>query len=394
VARVLIVDDREDDRYLMREVLLGQGHVVEEAVNGIAALAAARRNPPSLVVSDVLMPVMDGFALCREWHNDDGLRDIPFIFYTATYTGSADEDFALSIGADRFIIKPQEPEILAAEIQSVLLAGCRPARRGCTLPDEAFHAAYAVTVARKLEAKVAELECANRQLTEINRELERFAYIASHDLQEPLRTIISFTQLLQRRYQQLADPEAVEFSHLVVDAAERMHHLINDLLTYSKVSAALDDMGPVDMRGACAIAVQNLEAAIQEEGGRIIVGYLPTVWGVESQIVQVLQNLISNALKFHRRGVPPVVTIAAEDQAQGYLLSVTDNGIGIEQSSQDIFEIFRRLHTSRDYPGTGVGLAICHRIVQRHGGRIWHEPAPQSGSIIKFTLTSHPVVAL
>ena len=221
-------------------------------------------------------------------------------------------------------------------------------------------------------------------LTETNTELERFAYVASHDLREPLRTIASFSQLLQRRYAGRLDRDADEFIELIVGAASRMHALIGDLLTYSRITGKGSPFAPVDTAQACRLALGNLRESIEESGARITIGALPEAMGDEVQLMQLFQNLIGNAIKFRRPGTPPTITV----DAAGGVFAVADDGIGIADTTQDIYEVFRRLHPGETYPGTGIGLAICKRIVQRHGGRLWHQPRPGGGTVFRFTLAA------
>lgn len=240
--------------------------------------------------------------------------------------------------------------------------------------------------ATERERKDAQLRIAVAQLTEQNTELQRFAFVAAHDLKEPLRTIVAFTQLLQKRTQGTLDHDGNESMDLIINAAKHMHFLIQDLLAYSRISAKDIRFASVALNEACASALTNLRESILESKAEIDIGPLPTVVCDGAQIIQLFQNLIANAVKFARPGVSPQVKVRAEVVDGVPTISVADNGIGIAASSQDIFEIFRRLHTQQDYPGTGIGLAICRRIVQRHGGRIWVESTPGQGATFFFTL--------
>jgi PAS domain S-box-containing protein len=237
------------------------------------------------------------------------------------------------------------------------------------------------------ERKQAEEELARRtaELARSNAELEQFAYIASHDLQEPLRMVASFTELLARRYKGRLDRDADEFIAFAVDGANRMKELINDLLSYSRVGTRGKPFVPTDCREVFDRALSNLTVTIQEHGATVKAGQLPTVTADPVQLTQVFQNLIANAIKFHGPELP-LVDVSAERHAEEWVFSVQDNGIGIDpQFFERIFAIFQRLHGPNAYPGTGMGLAICRKIVERHGGRIWVESERGRGSTFYFT---------
>jgi PAS domain S-box-containing protein len=223
------------------------------------------------------------------------------------------------------------------------------------------------------------------ELERSNAELETFAYVASHDLQEPLRMVTSYVQLLARRYQGRLDADADEFIGYAVDGATRMQALINDLLLFSRVGGQAEHE-LVDL-GACADrAVARLQEALDESGATVTRDELPTVRGDQARFVQLFQNLIGNGVKF-RGDVAPAVHLGAERSAGAWLLSVRDNGIGVAPEYQEqIFGIFKRLHTREKYAGTGIGLSICKKIVERLGGRIWVSSEPGRGSTFWFTL--------
>jgi PAS domain S-box-containing protein len=230
-----------------------------------------------------------------------------------------------------------------------------------------------------LERKATELERSNS-------ELEQFAYVASHDLQEPLRMVSSYTQLVLRRYGDRLDGEAKEFMAYVVDGAARMKQLIEDLLAYSRVGTRGKEFKPVPLENAVRRAINNLRAAIEEAGAAVTYDALPTVVADDVQLAQLFQNLIGNALKFRAASVPRIHVSAKELETE-WEFAVRDNGIGIEpQYFERIFMVFQQLHTKGEFPGTGIGLAICKKVAERHGGRIWVESKPGEGSAFHFTL--------
>ena len=224
------------------------------------------------------------------------------------------------------------------------------------------------------------------QLARSNADLQQFAYVTSHDLQEPLRTISAFSALVKRRYSGQLDDEACELLDLIVSAAERMNALIRDLLSYSRTLNSTETRrAKVDLNSAVQWALNNLQQAIQESNAAIEVDELPEVYGDKITLVQLFQNLISNAIKY-RAAETPRIRISAAQGADEYVLSIADNGIGIAPAyHQRVFGLFRRLHGDR-YPGTGIGLALCKTIVEKHGGFIWVESELSHGATFKFSL--------
>jgi PAS domain S-box-containing protein len=230
------------------------------------------------------------------------------------------------------------------------------------------------------------LRRAAEDLKRSNEDLEKFAYVASHDLQEPLRMVASYLELLARRYKGKLDPDADEFIRYAVDGAVRMKALINDLLEYSRLGTIGMSFEPTDCTAALGRAIANLQVAVSESGATVTHDMLPVVTADAPQLVQLFQNLISNAIRF-RGSEPPHIHISTEQRLHEWVFSVRDNGIGIDPQFHDrIFVIFQRLHGRDEYPGTGIGLALCRKIVERHGGLIWVESAPGSGSTFYFTI--------
>jgi signal transduction histidine kinase len=238
------------------------------------------------------------------------------------------------------------------------------------------------------EAKQAHAALAAKadELVRSNTELQHFAYIASHDLQEPLRMVASYVQLLARRYKGKLDNEANEFIDFAVDGATRMQALINALLAYSRIGTKAKTLEPTDCEKVLEVALKDLHLAVEESKAIVTHDPLPTVMGDATQLGQLFQNLIGNSVKF-RGGETPRIHISAERNGKDWYFSHRDNGIGIDpQFSERIFVIFQRLHSKQEYPGTGIGLALCKKIVERHGGRIWMESEPGHGTIFRFTI--------
>jgi light-regulated signal transduction histidine kinase (bacteriophytochrome) len=250
-----------------------------------------------------------------------------------------------------------------------------------------------VTANRRYEEQLrllnADLTRRAGELAASNAELERFAYVASHDLQEPLRMVSSFLQLLKRRYGGTLDEKADQYIHYAVDGADRMKRLILDLLEYSRLGSGKEAFGHVDI----ALVLNEIGAIFEETvvslDAKIDIGPMPVVWGDKGQLTQLFQNLLSNALKYHSDR-KLLIRVRAREEAGFWQFSVEDNGIGIDPKFFDkIFVIFQRLHTKADYSGTGIGLAVCKKIVERHGGRIWVESVPQQGSTFYFTIANN-----
>jgi len=248
------------------------------------------------------------------------------------------------------------------------------------------------TTFKMVVVDITERKKLEEELKRSNNELQQFAYVASHDLQEPLRTISSFTQLLEHRYKEKLDPDADEFMDYVVEAAQRMQQMILDLLEYSKIMTTGEKFIKMDSNEALDTALFYLKGLIEDCNVEIIHEKLPLVIADQGQLTKVFQNLISNSIKFSKHDEPPKIRISAElGKNREYIFSVQDNGIGMDpQYVERIFTIFQRLHTLDEYQGTGIGLAIVKRIVERHGGRIWVESELGVGSTFYFIIPGLP----
>jgi len=485
-GRILLADDNADMRAYIRR-LMGGHYEVEAVVNGVEALAAAHRNPPDLILTDVMMPELDGFGLLKELRSSEETRTIPVILLSARAGEDARVE-GLEAGADDYVVKPftsrellarvgahlalsrlrretaqRERELrseaeAARETLNIILesirdgffafdrdwritfvnsAGVRqlgktreeliggeiwtlfPEVTG-TILETYYRRAMADRVPLQLEnfyepwqrwfdvriypandggisvffqditeRKNAE-EAARRTnaaLKSANADLEQFAFSATHDLQEPLRAVKAYCELLQKRYQGKLDPQADEIIAFCVGGASRMEFLINDLLAYTRASSMSEETREhSDLNAAFDAVLLNLSEAIKQSGASVTHEPLPSLRIGATPFQQILQNLIGNAIKY-RSDAPPRIHVSAREQANSWLFSVQDNGMGIDPKyHEQVFGLFKRLHSGAKYSGTGIGLAICKKLVERYGGRIWLQSEVGQGTTFFFTI--------
>jgi signal transduction histidine kinase len=379
IEKVLLVDDNRKSLLALEAILEGPDRRIVKATSGEEALKHLLHQQFAVILLDVKMAGIDGYETAKIIREREKTRDIPIIFLTSYNKADSQIAKGYAYGAVDYIIKPVVPETLRSKVAVFIeLARRTGALRQKNLQLEAAEAA--------LQERTRELAERVEELARSNAELERFAYVASHDLKEPLRMVTSYTSLLARRYKGKLDSDADEFINYAVDGAIRMEQLIQDLLLYSRAGIR-DGCGmPVDLEMVLARAVANLQTAITETGALVTHDSLPTVNGDDPQLVQIFQNLIGNGIKF-RAAMPPRIHVSVRDQEAEWVFAIQDNGIGINPEYADrIFVIFQRLHTRTDYPGNGIGLAICKKVIENHGGRIWLESAPRKGATFYFTL--------
>ncbi|MDM8549050.1 response regulator [Desulfobacterales bacterium HSG2] len=384
-AVIQLVDDMPENLKVLRKILAEQGYGIRTSINGTLALRSAHEDPPDLILLDIRMPGMDGYEVCRELKADESTRDIPVIFISAL-DETEDKVKAFSFGGVDFITKPFQEEEVLARVRTHL--GIRELQRG--LQKEIADRTLAEKAALKNEetARMAlkTLHERTEELERSNMDLEQFAYAISHDLTEPLRMVSSYVKLLERRYKGKLDSDADDFIAFAVDGAVRMHTLLKEMLAFSRVGTRGKPFGPVEAEHILEQTLTDLSVSIRESGAVVTHDALPRVIADASQLARVFQNLIANAVKF-RGEEPPRIHITAEKNDGEWVFSFKDNGIGIAPKYSDrIFVIFQRLHTREEYPGTGMGLAMCKKIVERHAGRLWVESREGAGSTFYFTI--------
>jgi signal transduction histidine kinase len=370
ISMILNVDDHEAARYVRSRLLTKAGYTVQEAATGTEALELSTALRPRLVILDVNLPDISGLEVCRRIKTNPLTASTPVLHLSASAITSADHVGGLDNGADTYLIEPVDADVLLATIRALLRM--RKAEEELHQSNEA-------------------LQSANAALVRSNEDLQRFAHVVSHDLQEPLRTVSSFSSLLDRRYRGQLDNEADTFLKYIQRGTEEMSSLIEKLLVYAQVGQQREDTEDrVEMEEAFAWAMDNLKEAISEAGGSVTHDPLPAVRGDETQLAQLFQNLIGNALKFRRLEEPVHIHASARNGSDSTVIfSISDNGIGIPpEYHQRIFTEFSRLH-GKEIRGSGIGLATCQRIVERHGGRIWVESAGAGkGATFRFVLPS------
>jgi signal transduction histidine kinase len=392
-VKILLVDDQPENLIALEAVLEGLGQELIKASSGMEALRYMLEHDFAAVLLDVKMPDMDGFETAALIRQREKSRDTPILFLTA-FRNDEHVYQGYNMGAVDYLQKPIVPEILRSKVCVFV----ELKRKADLLRQKNEQLEELITERLRIEEEIRKLNSElerrvaerTHELSRTNEELRQFAYIASHDLQEPLRTVGSYAQLLAKRYRGKLDKDAEDFIHYIVDGITRMHVLLNDMLAYSRVTDAnARPLGQADTSRILGNALANLEATMKENEAEVTHGDMPVVLGDEVQLTQVFQNLIGNGIKY-RRDESPKIHISAERQDSEWVFSVTDNGIGIEPKYKDrIFGIFKRLH-GKELPGTGMGLAICKKIVERHGGRIWVDSKPGEGSVFQFTVPLPP----
>ncbi len=381
-VNVLMVDDKLDNLLALEAILESPDRTLVKAQSGEEALKRLLVEEYAVILLDVKMKGMDGYETASLIRQREKTRDVPIIFLTGHHSAEAQVLKGYARGAVDYIIKPVVPEVLRSKVDIFIELAKRTA--ALTRKNAELEAAQ-----KALQEKSKELSDRVQELGRINAELERFAYVASHDLQEPLRRVKRYVQLLARRYEGKLDSEADQFIGFAEDGALRMERVIQDLLTYAQVGVRSVPRKLLDCELVFDRAVSNIMVEIVDSKAVITHDPLPQLPAIDSQLVQVFQNLLENAIKFCAKGTTPRVHVSAHSVEDRWVFAVKDNGIGIEpQHMERVFTLFQRLDMQAGQPGNGIGLPICRKIVENHGGRIWVSSQPGHGSTFYFTLPS------
>jgi signal transduction histidine kinase len=413
--KILVVDDREDNLFSIEAILEKDNYSIVKANSGRAALKVLlTQHDFSLILMDVQMPDLNGFETATIIYEREKLRSIPIIFITAF---SNDEDHMFRgyrMGGVDYIYKPINPELLRAKVAVFV----ELYRKNLQLQQQEKKLLSAnKSLQREIEErKISEekVHVLNKQLIDnnahlrqMNEELDQFAYMASHDLQEPLRKIQMFSDKIMVKKQH--DEESEKYFSRIISASRRMQSLINNLLDFSRHAVNQTDFKKTDLGQLLRDTVHEMESDIEKNNATVRYGKLPVISAVPGLMHQLFQNLLSNAIKFRKKNVPPVIEINAEKadakqlsnlfpQANGvpfHIITVKDNGIGFDSKhNHEIFKVFKRLHSYHEYEGTGVGLSICKKIIEKHGGFIRAESSPEEGSRFIIGLPEKQVAAV
>lgn len=412
--RILVVDDHATNRKLLRAQLEAEGHTVLEAVDGIQALRVLEREPVTAIISDILMPNMDGYRLCRAVRKSEKFGGLPFILYTSTYDSGPDRQLAQTVGADRYIVKPAPAPVILDALREAI-AKAAQSQSALVQPEEESNVLqqYNEVLVQKLEerniqlhALVEKVSRAHDEILELNRNLERrvaqrtaeleaanqeletFSSSVAHDLRTPLRHVVGYSAMLIQEIEGQLSPKAMRYLEEITGASRRMGQLIEDLLRFSHIGRAERQEASVDLDGLLQACIGELEMATRDRDVVWKLAPLPAATGDSAMLKQVFANLLANAVKYTRPRSAAVIEIGSAGEENGQMIVlVRDNGVGFDMKHADqLFRPFQRLHSTDEFEGTGLGLAHVQRILARHGGRIWAEGKTGEGAAFYFTL--------
>ena len=407
--RILIVDDNELSRRVLRKLVEVKEHEAEEASDGIEALDHLERGSVDAIISDVLMPRMDGYELCRQVRHDDRFKDIPFILYTGSYTSSADEQLALDYGADQFLRKPAPSQLLLEALDALLSRATpcpqRTRRKPRATEDLQVMKDYSQALVRKLEQTNSELEAARAELSKlnteleiqihsrtqllesVNRELDDFSQTVSHDLETPLRRISACRQMLfEDCGSEIGEQGRHHLEHIgtYTDQAQK---ILRTLLEMATVSRSEVERLSIDLSGLAKSVLRRLQQRDPFRFTELVIEP-GLVCEVDYPLMHTaFEHLLGNAWKFTSKVAPTRIEFGARTEEGRTIYSIADNGTGFDMAdAKRLFSPFKRLHAANDFPGAGMGLATVQRIIHRHGGTIWAESAKGHGAKFHFTL--------
>lgn len=359
---ILIVDDRRENLLATEKVLRNLNAGIFKAMSGNEALSLMLHNRFAVVLLDVQMPEMDGFETAMLMQEHESMRGVPIVFVTAISKEEKYATQAAEIGAVDYIFKPFNPDILRSKVKVYL---------------DLF-------VQREQILKL------NEHLSRSNEELERFAYICSHDMQEPVRMMNAYASFLADEQAEHLDETGKKHIGIIKRNAEHMRKMIADILAFSRVGREAPKLEKLDCSQIVQEVLAEFEAIIAQRKAVVVCNPLPTLEGCQTLVRVLFQNLIGNALKFQDGAQPPEIRIDAEMADSEWLFTIKDNGIGIDPAFNDkVFTIFQRIHRKEEYPGTGIGLSTCKKFVEFCGGKIWFESALGKGSVFSFTIPRH-----
>ncbi|MBS0016580.1 MAG: response regulator [Arthrospira sp. SH-MAG29] len=361
---ILIVDDKPENLQFLFTMLTENGYDVRRVINGKQAINVALFEPPDLILLDIMMPNLNGYDVCKILKEKPETKDIPIIFLSALKDVS-EKVKGFNVGGVDYISKPFELLEILARVENQLTI---------------------VRQKRQLAEQNARLEQLNQQLLRSNQELEQFASVVSHDLQQPLTSLKAFAQLLQIECYDELKEKPREYVNHIINASIRMQRMIQDLLIYCGCDTHSPALELINCNQVLAQILVDLRLEINKNHAQIKYDNLPEIKANHIHLTEVFQNLISNAIKYRSDDLAPLINISCQETDTNWIFCCADNGIGIEsQEFENIFKIFTRLHTFKKYPGTGIGLSICKKIIESYGGKIWLESNPGLGTQFYFT---------
>ena len=361
---ILIVDDKPENLQFLFTMLTENGYDVRRVINGKQAINVALFDPPDLILLDIMMPNLNGYEVCKILKEQPETQDIPIIFLSALKDVS-EKVKGFNVGGVDYISKPFELLEILARVENQLTI---------------------VRQKRQLAEQNARLEQLNQQLLRSNQELEQFASVVSHDLQQPLTSLKAFAQLLQIECHDELREKPREYVNHIINASIRMQTMIQDLLIYCGCDTHSPNLELIDCNQLLAQILIDLRLEIDKNNATIQYDNFPKIKANHIHLTEVFQNLISNAIKYRSDDLAPSINISCQETDTNWIFCCADNGIGIESKDfENIFKIFTRLHTFKKYPGTGIGLSICKKIIESYGGKIWLESNPGVGTQFYFT---------